>query len=222
MPRPTEPKRCPGCGVVKSPEEYGTQSRCKACHKAYIKARYVPRPRMRPTLEEIKANARARSLRWYHANAEILRRDRLADKTISLGFRSCVECGDPIAPVVRSDAVFCTHDCMMRFHRRKWIDENPDKHKAAQRAWEKRNPDAQRAGWARRRARKHDAFVEDVDRLVVLDGACGICGHDVDPLDFHVDHIVPLARGGEHSYANTQAAHPLCNHRKNVRLVEAA
>jgi 5-methylcytosine-specific restriction endonuclease McrA len=28
---------------------------------------------------------------------------------------------------------------------------------------------------------------------------------------FHVDHKVPLARGGEHSYENVQPAHPFCN-----------
>jgi 5-methylcytosine-specific restriction endonuclease McrA len=30
---------------------------------------------------------------------------------------------------------------------------------------------------------------------------------------------VPLALGGEHSYANTQVAHPLCNLRKGSRGV---
>ncbi len=49
---------------------------------------------------------------------------------------------------------------------------------------------------------------------------CGICGEDVDPFDFQVDHIVPLVHGGLHNYENSQVAHPLCNQRKNVRLVE--
>jgi 5-methylcytosine-specific restriction endonuclease McrA len=34
----------------------------------------------------------------------------------------------------------------------------------------------------------------------------------------HLDHIVPLARGGEHSYANTQPAHPTCNRRKGAKV----
>lgn len=72
----------------------------------------------------------------------------------------------------------------------------------------------------RRMALKLAQFVEDVDPLVVLerhDGVCGICGGDVDPFAFHVDHIVPLSKGGEHSYANTQAAHPVCNMRKGAK-----
>ena len=62
--------------------------------------------------------------------------------------------------------------------------------------------------------------VEQVDRHEVYrraGGSCGICSEPVDPANFHVDHIIPLARGGVHSYANTQPAHPLCNHRKGAR-----
>lgn len=68
-----------------------------------------------------------------------------------------------------------------------------------------------------RRSRKTAAFVERVIPLAVLemaDGVCGICGEDVNPAAFHVDHIVPLGVGGEHSYMNTQPTHPVCNLRK--------
>jgi 5-methylcytosine-specific restriction endonuclease McrA len=85
------------------------------------------------------------------------------------------------------------------------------------------NRDIFRVQSSRRRARKQEAFVEEVLPLVVLerhDGVCGICGGDVDPFDFHVDHIMPLARGGEHSYANTQPAHPSCNIAKGAQVPE--
>lgn len=98
---------------------------------------------------------------------------------------------------------------------------NVERQREAVRAWRQANPEMARAFNSRRRAREANAFVEDVLPLVVLerdDGVCGICGEDVDPTCFHVDHIVPLARGGEHSYANTQTAHPHCNMSKNVRL----
>lgn len=74
-----------------------------------------------------------------------------------------------------------------------------------------------------RYARKVSVFVEHVHPLVVLerdDGVCGICGTDVDPTDFHVDHVMPLVRGGEHSYANVQLAHPVCNQRKGDRVAQ--
>jgi len=74
---------------------------------------------------------------------------------------------------------------------------------------------------ARRRARKLAAFVEDVDRSVVFErdaGVCGICNLPVNLDDWHLDHIQPLSKGGEHSYANTQVSHPTCNMRKGAKL----
>jgi 5-methylcytosine-specific restriction endonuclease McrA len=75
------------------------------------------------------------------------------------------------------------------------------------------------------RARKRGAHVEHVEPFVVLerdDGLCGICGLDVDPQHFDIDHIIPLARGGEHSYRNVQVAHRRCNQRKGARLLGPA
>ena len=51
-------------------------------------------------------------------------------------------------------------------------------------------------------------------------GRCGICRKKVDPADWHLDHIVPLSRGGEHSYANVQVTHPFCNESKGTKLIE--
>lgn len=101
-----------------------------------------------------------------------------------------------------------------------WVRANPEKRAAALARYRERHPDKPRSDRAIRRARQRGAHVEHVEALVVLeraDGVCGICGEDVDPLDFHVDHVVPLARGGEHSYANTQPAHPRCNKSKGAR-----
>ena len=73
-----------------------------------------------------------------------------------------------------------------------------------------------------RRLRMSAAFVEVVSRLVVFEnsaGICGICGEAVSIDAFAVDHIIPLAKDGEHSYANTQAAHKRCNSRKGARWI---
>lgn len=103
---------------------------------------------------------------------------------------------------------------------RLWREQNPDKERERKQRYLREHPEVFRAKAARRRARAHDAFVEDVQPDEVLrrsDGACGICGQLIDPADFHVDHIVPLAKGGEHSYVNCQVAHPSCNARKGAR-----
>ena len=72
----------------------------------------------------------------------------------------------------------------------------------------------------RKRARKRAAFVETVIRSFVYErdnGRCGICGKKVRVDHFQLDHILPLARGGEHSYKNVQLAHPKCNYSKGAR-----
>lgn len=64
------------------------------------------------------------------------------------------------------------------------------------------------------------AFKEVVTADVVYalsGGKCGICGSELSRLEMHIDHVVPLALGGEHSYANVQAAHKKCNSRKGAR-----
>ena len=70
---------------------------------------------------------------------------------------------------------------------------------------------------ARRRARKAGAFVERVYRARVFERdswRCQLCGKRLvrdevapHPSSPTLDHIVPLAAGGEHSYQNVQAAH---------------
>lgn len=93
-----------------------------------------------------------------------------------------------------------------------------EKERLRSRQRERDDPNITRERNHRRRARMLGAYVEHVESLVVLerdDGVCGICGGDVDPLDFHVDHIVPISRGGAHAYFNVQPAHPLCNTRKH-------
>lgn len=91
------------------------------------------------------------------------------------------------------------------------------------------NPEIGRASAARRRALELSTFVEDVALAALFDrdrGRCGVCGEEVeralkhpDPKSASVDHVVPLSKGGEHSYANTQLAHLDCNRRKGTKVM---
>jgi 5-methylcytosine-specific restriction endonuclease McrA len=55
---------------------------------------------------------------------------------------------------------------------------------------------------------------------------CGLCHDPIDkwrrgPDDWYratLDHIIPLSKGGLHTYENTQAAHWICNMEKGDRL----
>ena len=107
---------------------------------------------------------------------------------------------------------------------RLWRKENLEQARQGVKRWEQENPDAVKANRRKQshthKARKRGAFVEAVDPCWVFDrdeGICGICDEPVKG-DFHIDHIIPLALGGEHSYTNVQLAHPLCNMRKGASL----
>lgn len=79
-----------------------------------------------------------------------------------------------------------------------------------------------------RRARKRDTEAELIVSREVFerDGwVCGICAEFVDsalawpnPGSASLDHIVPLAKGGSHTYGNVQCAHLRCNIVKNDAL----
>ena len=79
-----------------------------------------------------------------------------------------------------------------------------------------------------RRFRKRGLRSERVDPHVVFDRdewTCKICGDPIDQgLEYpdpgypSIDHIVPLVRGGVHTYENVQASHLRCNLKKGARV----
>lgn len=80
-------------------------------------------------------------------------------------------------------------------------------------------------GSAKRRSRLESVMVEYVDRRIVFerDGwMCGLCGLQVAKADASIDHIVPIAKGGDHTYKNVQIAHLKCNLSKGARTTERA
>ena len=94
-----------------------------------------------------------------------------------------------------------------------------------QRRWRKANPEKRRAANAARRAREREAHIEHVDYQEIYqrdNWTCQLCGVDLKdrPGEIHVDHIVPLARGGLHYRANLWTTCQTCNLSKGTNLVE--
>ncbi len=61
----------------------------------------------------------------------------------------------------------------------------------------------------------------NIDRLEVLrrgDGLCGICRKSRVRRRWHMDHIIPVSKGGIHCYENLQPSHIICNLRKGNRV----
>ena len=116
----------------------------------------------------------------------------------------------------------------MKEKRKLYLEENPEKAKESQRRYCLNNPDKLHTKSARRRALFKNAFVENVSRIEVYrrdGGICGICGKVIN-LDIKaphaeslsLDHIIPLTKGGKHTYLNAQVAHYGCNSRKGNRI----
>lgn len=54
---------------------------------------------------------------------------------------------------------------------------------------------------------------------------CHLCGEPIDytaghldPLSFHVDHIIPMSKGGTDTIENKAASHRACNRMKSDRI----
>lgn len=70
----------------------------------------------------------------------------------------------------------------------------------------------------RRAATKYDVTQRDLCRLKWRQGnECAIC--TVIPISYHLDHIIPLSRGGTHGIGNLQWLCPPCNMRKGKKTM---
>lgn len=100
--------------------------------------------------------------------------------------------------------------------------KSPEQRRKETRLYAARHPERRAVHAAKRDAKRKGApVVEAVDRSVVWErdgGVCGICGELADKATWQLDHITPLARGGEHSYANSQVSHSFCNASKGAKV----
>jgi 5-methylcytosine-specific restriction endonuclease McrA len=108
--------------------------------------------------------------------------------------------------------------------KREWRLANPDKMAQSARNWRKANPDAcgalRRNAYARRQAADGSHTFEDVQRIYETQaGACAACQKRLGAPGkgtYHVDHIMPISRGGSNDPGNLQILCPRCNQSKNA------
>jgi len=86
------------------------------------------------------------------------------------------------------------------------------------RRWRAENPEAaaelNRRSAHIRRCRLMSLPVEkfSAGSIFVRDkGLCAYCGLGLDPMNWHLDHVVPVSRGGGHTRDNVVASCPRCN-----------
>jgi 5-methylcytosine-specific restriction endonuclease McrA len=99
--------------------------------------------------------------------------------------------------------------------------DNRDYFRQKSKEWRKANPELVRLERAKKRATKAKARTQKYIRLTWLHNwesrICGICSLIIEGA-YHIDHIVPLSKKGEHHARNMQLTHPFCNQSKYNKL----
>ncbi len=123
------------------------------------------------------------------------------------------------------------HPEQVKEYNNSWARRNRHKTREYERARLRSNPERYRERNRRRRARKrsaigiwdNDAFIER-QLFLYQEGKCFYCG--IKKLNllvrktFHLEHCIPLFRGGLHCATNVVLACPTCNLRKGTKTVE--
>lgn len=105
-------------------------------------------------------------------------------------------------------------------HRRLEYWRNPEQHRERARRWLSEHPDYMRVQNDRRRARvaaARGAYTPaDIEAIRIAQGnRCYICHKKLKK--YHIDHFIPLAKGGANDPGNLRLACPACNLHKGAK-----
>jgi len=127
---------------------------------------------------------------------------------------------------IRSKKYITKHrDKYLLLHREsmmKWRKENPDIVKKIQKTWAKKNPEKVLANNSKHRARrKNQAVILDRNEKLTIDVIYKARKRisDCVGIQFHVDHIYPIAKGGLHKLSNLQLLPAKINIKKKDKII---
>lgn len=202
-------KTCSKCGVEKPREAFskdkkakdGLQSRCKDCKREYRQQnrerfREYQRRYKQSNHERIAERDRERHREYYQQN-----RDRIAEK---------------------KREYYQQNRDRITERKREYYQQNRERASERTRKWQQANPHKVSAKSSRRRVRKRGTLTEwDLKlsaqwRKVVGEMPCYYCG-TTDAEKYHIDHRIPVAKGGDDSWINLVRACEPCNLSKNAK-----
>lgn len=220
-------KPCSRCGNVLPPSAFspdrraktGLQPACRECNNARKVAKRIESPEKYRAIERQRyaQNPDVRltnNAKWRERNRDTL----LASKN---AYHERMK-GDPIYRLKRAEYAAANKVAKQAYDR---IYQVVNRQKLVERAkeWAKANPDKRRAITAnydgKRRAWKASGVTgRDLRAWIAQQAkACHWCASDCDD-DFHVDHVIPLSKGGDHELHNLVIACPPCNLRKSAKM----
>jgi hypothetical protein len=204
---PREPRPCVKCGTV-----FDTRN-CAVCARARDLARYHADPEL----------ARYKNAAWRNANpgygAEWRRENR--DKSNSYTAQWRIQNPDKVREMTKRRArkpPTLQQRAIKNARSAAWKKANPERAAAAIQAWAKRYPERRRAALINRRAGIKGRVSPDLlTKLLALQrGKCACCGELLGS-KFHMDHIMPLAKGGTNTDDNMQLLRAQCNLQKGAK-----
>lgn len=218
-------KRCSRCARWLHVSEYGKgssypdglQNWCQECHRKYRASNAKKRAeyqrnyrrnngetvrqyqrRYREEHPEVNERSKERSRRWYGSNKR---------RALENSLRWHLDNPDKVAQIQRD--YYYRNQATRQGYAQRWRGENPEK-------VARQNEE--------RRAREAGASIkENIDyrRIYIRDrDNCYLCGRKVRKTERHLDHVIPLCRGGAHSEDNLRVTHARCNLIKGKKLVE--
>lgn len=101
-----------------------------------------------------------------------------------------------------------------------WHEKNKEKNNQRNKNWFKENPLKARVLAVKRRSRikKDESFNDDDLKFIFKSqkGKCVCCNKSLKS-GYHVDHIIPLSKGGSNCKKNIQLLYPTCNLQKHAK-----
>jgi 5-methylcytosine-specific restriction endonuclease McrA len=193
-------KTCSKCGETKTLDAFsadkrnradGRQARCKACNRANYQA----------NKERVKA---------YRAENA----DRISEyqREYAKGYREAN--ADRLKEAKREQYQANAEHVKARV--RAYQAANPERIRETKRAYYQANPDMHHAARARRRTRIRGVRRESYSRTEIFAAYGGTCAYCGDPAQ-HLDHVVPISRGGADAAHNLLPACAPCNLSKSAK-----
>lgn len=207
-------KLCDSTVTIKCRECNCEQERTASCvrNKQYITCKYCDngsKYRVDKEKRKVERKILKQKKKQEKEKARIERLERLeAEKLAKIKTVECAECGRKFET---KNAKCCSKECS-----KKRLNRNKDK-----RIYKNGKPD----------------LSITLTKLIKRDkNICHICGEKCNDEDFYykdtffiagedypsIDHIVPIAKGGEHKWENIKLAHRRCNNKKRDSLIYTA
>lgn len=142
------------------------------------------------------------------------------------GSGKCVECATSKTKEATMDGYF-KENYKKTSSRKKdtakdWYKRNSDKARSNVELWQSNNKEKVRAYKAANKMKRKGVVSGGVtscdisEWLLTQDKLCSYCGIRCDN-NYHIDHVIPISRGGKHVISNLAISCPTCNMRKSAK-----